>query len=183
MTARRSRARRAPCYGALRRARAHRRFSTTNKDANRGEVPPSGQCDATVLVVEDDPNVRELVVKMLANFGYRTSVARTGPEALAFLENGGAIDLLLSNVVMPAGMSGTELARAAQRLRPDLKILLTSGYTGVEPEPGVMGEFSFIAKPYRAPVLGRKLREILAAPPIGRLRRRLLMAFLEIDCW
>lgn len=127
------------------------------------DIAPLGYGNATILVVEDDPNVREMVVNMLTTFGYRPLVAGTGPEALAMLQNGGVVDLLLSDVVMPAGMSGTELARAAQRLRPDLKILLTSGYTGVEPEPGAIDEFPFIAKPYRAQVLGRKLKQILGA--------------------
>src|SRR5207244_13433077 len=102
---------------------------------------------ATIVVVEDDANVREMVVGMLSKFGYRPLVARTGPEALAILQNEASVDLLLSDVVMPAGMSGTELARTAQQLRPGLKILLTSGYTGAEPEPSeVRGEFAFIAK-------------------------------------
>ncbi len=129
-------------------------------------VPEHG--NATILVVEDDPNVREMVVGMLSNFGYRLLVARTGPEALAILQDEASIDLLLSDVVMPAGMSGTDLARTAQRLRPELKILLTSGYTGVEPEPGGLGEFAFIAKPYRGRMLGTKLKEILAGNPMGR---------------
>jgi CheY-like chemotaxis protein len=94
-------------------------------------------------------------------------IARTGPEALEILQNERAVDLLLSDVVMPAGMSGTDLARTAQRLRPELKILLTSGYTGAEPEASAAREeFAFIPKPYRAPMLRRKLRQILAAKPL-----------------
>ena len=124
--------------------------------------------NATILVVEDDANVREMVVGMLSKFGYRPLVARTGPEALAILQNEASVDLLLSDVVMPAGMSGTELARTAQQLRPGLKILLTSGYTGVEPELSGLTEFAFIAKPYRGRMLGTKLKEILASNPIGQ---------------
>lgn len=82
------------------------------------DIVPSGHGNATILVVEEDANVREMVVNMLSNFGYRPLVARTGPEALDLLQNCGAVDLLLSDVVMPAGMSGTDLARAARRLRP-----------------------------------------------------------------
>ena len=124
--------------------------------------------NATILVVEDDANVREMVVRMLSKFGYRPLVARTVPEALAILQNEASVDLLLSDVVMPAGMSGTELARTAQQPRPGLKILLTSGYTGVEPEPSGLTEFAFIAKPYRGRMLGTKLKEILASNPIGQ---------------
>ena len=128
------------------------------------DVVASTSADTTILVVEDDPNLRDLVARMLSNFGYRPLVARTGREALALLQNGGTVDLLLSDVVMPAGMNGIDLARAAQRLRPELKILLTSGYTGVEREREGHREFAFIAKPYRAHMLGKKLREILATP-------------------
>ena len=114
-----------------------------------------------ILVVEDDPDVREMTLEMLSELGYRVSVARSGAEALAILRQKGEIDLLFTDIVMPGGISGTDLARTASRLRPDLKILLTSGY-----EPGARAarkDFAFIAKPYRAPALGRKLREILAA--------------------
>lgn len=83
------------------------------------------------------------------------------------IQNREAIDLLLSDVVMPGGMSGIDLAEAARHLRPELKILLTSGYTGVEPESEVPGKFGFIAKSYRAQMLSRKLREILAERPIS----------------
>jgi CheY-like chemotaxis protein len=68
-------------------------------------------------------------------------------------------------------MSGPELARAAVQLRPDIKILLTSGYAGAEPEArSARAEFPFIAKPYRAPALGRKLREVLAGEMPSRRR-------------
>jgi signal transduction histidine kinase/CheY-like chemotaxis protein len=143
----------------------------TGEVAMAEEVSGPALGNATILVAEDDPAVRETVVGILSNFGYRPLVARNGPEALAILQNEETVDVLLSDVVMSAGMSGTDLARTAQRLWPELKILLTSGYTGVEPEPsGVRGEFAFIAKPYRAPMLGRKLREILAGKPMGRTR-------------
>jgi CheY-like chemotaxis protein len=104
-----------------------------------------------------------MIVGMLSDLGYRTLVARTGPEAMAILDHEGCVDLLFTDIVMPAGISGVDLARAALRSRPDLKILLTSGYAGAEPEAqSARREFPFIAKPYRAPALSRKLKEILA---------------------
>jgi PAS domain S-box-containing protein len=122
---------------------------------------------ATILLVEDDPDVREMIVGMLSGLGYRTLVARTGPEALAILDQEGSVDLLFTDVVMPAGISGIDLARAATRSRPDLKILLTSGYAGAEPEAqSARREFPFIAKPYRTPALARKLREVIAGLPL-----------------
>ena len=90
------------------------------------KTPPAA---ATILVVEDDPDVREMIVGILSDLGYQTLVAANGPEALAILNRDRSVDLLFTDIVMPAGMSGTELAREASRLRPDLKVLLSSGYT------------------------------------------------------
>jgi PAS domain S-box-containing protein len=125
-----------------------------------GKTPPG---DATILVVEDDPDVREMIVGILSDLGYRTLVAANGPEALAILDRDHSVDLLFTDIVMPAGMSGTELARQASRLRPDLKVLLSSGYTR-EANRWRSGraEFPFIAKPYRPTTLGEKLEEVLA---------------------
>jgi CheY-like chemotaxis protein len=126
---------------------------------------------ATILVVEDDPDVREMVVAMLSDLGYRMLVAESGPEALAILRQDDFVDLLFTDMIMPAGMSGIDLARAARRSHPDVKILLTSGYAGIEPVAlAARREFPFIAKPYRAPTLGRKLMEILAGEAPGRRR-------------
>jgi PAS domain S-box-containing protein len=123
-------------------------------------TPPSA---ATILVVEDDPDVREMIVGILSDLGYRTLVATNGPEALAILNDGHSVDLLFTDIVMPAGMSGTDLARQASRLRPDLKVLLSSGYT---PEAyqwrSARSDFPFIAKPYRPTTLEKKLEEVLA---------------------
>ena len=84
-----------------------------------------------ILVVEDDADVRELVAMQLEDLGYRSIIAGSGPEALAILAapDPPLIDLLLTDVVMPGGMNGVELAHEARRLCPELKALLTSGYT------------------------------------------------------
>ena len=119
---------------------------------------------AKILVVEDDPDVREMIVGILSDLGYQTLVATNGPEALAILNRDRSVDLLFTDIVMPAGMSGTELAQRALRLRPDLKILLSSGYTRetAQSRAGRL-RFPFIAKPYRPAALGKKLEEVLAA--------------------
>ena len=88
------------------------------------------------LVVEDDADIREMITTMLSDLGYRILVAETGPEALAILRHERSVDLLFTDVIMPAGISGTDLARTASRLQPDLKILLTSGYAGTSPNGG-----------------------------------------------
>lgn len=132
-----------------------------------------GASGHTILVVEDDDDIREMITTMLSDLGYRILVAETGPEALAILRHERSVDLLFTDVIMPAGMSGTDLARTASRLRPDLKILLTSGYAGIEPEAiAARADFPFIAKPYRALALGRKLKEILAARGSPARRQR-----------
>ena len=124
------------------------------------KTPPAA---ATILVVEDDPDVREMIVGILSDLGYQTLVATNGPEALAILNRDRSVDLLFTDIVMPAGMSGTELARQASRLRPDLKVLLSSGYTREANQwRSARGDFPFIAKPYRPATLGKKLEEVLA---------------------
>src|SRR5215469_1342564 len=127
------------------------------------EERPTTASKANILVVEDDPDVREMIVGILSDLGYQTLVATDGPEALAILNRDRSVDLLFTDIVMPAGMSGTELARRASNLRPDLKILLSSGYTreAAQSRSGLL-DFPFIAKPYRPAALGKKLQEVLA---------------------
>src|SRR5437763_5004075 len=136
--------------------------------AAAGAVLHKGLCRtpsaaATILVVEDDPDVREMIVGILSDLGYQTLIATNGPEALAILNRDHSVDLLFTDIVMPAGMSGTELARQASRLRPDLKVLLSSGYAREANHwRTARVEFPFIAKPYRPATLGKKLEEVLA---------------------
>jgi CheY-like chemotaxis protein len=124
------------------------------------KTPPAA---ATILVVEDDPDVREMIVGILSDLGYQTLVATNGPEALAILNRDNSVDLLFTDIVMPAGMSGTDLARQASRLRPDLKVLLSSGYAReANQSRSARDDFPFIAKPYRPTALEKKLEEVLA---------------------
>jgi CheY-like chemotaxis protein len=82
----------------------------------------------SILVVEDDPSVRELVVGMLASLGYKTLEAAQGNEALEIIDSDQGIDLLFTDVVLPGGMSGLDIAREAVRRRPGLKVVYTTGY-------------------------------------------------------
>jgi CheY-like chemotaxis protein len=117
-----------------------------------------------ILLVEDNPDVADAVRLLVAGLGYRVTVAGTGQEALDILERGEAVDLLFTDVVMPAGMSGVDLARQALRRWPDLRILLTSGYAPDRPGGGdKFGEFPLLAKPYRRAELAKRLRAILDA--------------------
>jgi CheY-like chemotaxis protein len=117
----------------------------------------------TILVVEDNELVRSYVEKELKELGYRVIATRNGPEALAILRQPREIDLLFTDVVMPGGMFGPELAKQASRLRPELKVLFTSGYTEqpLQPLEGLDGEARILNKPYRRNDLALMLRTVL----------------------
>ena len=125
----------------------------------------------TVLVVEDDPDVRAVSVDLLNALGYRVLTATDGVEALEVLEGTHPIDLLFTDVVMPRGVNGAELARRAQDLRPGLRVLLTSGYTAqaLTSEHGVVHGFPLLRKPYRGAELARTVRAALGAPAVAAL--------------
>jgi signal transduction histidine kinase/CheY-like chemotaxis protein len=127
------------------------------------QAKPSGS--ETVLVVEDDDMVRGYVEGELKALGYRVIVTREAPAALAILRGSEKIHLLFTDVVMPGGMFGTELAKEAARLRPDLKILLTSGHTEhpVDAIDGGGREVRILNKPYRRHDLAATLRSVLKA--------------------
>ncbi len=118
-----------------------------------------------ILVVEDNAMVRAYVESELKALGYRVIVTRNAPAALDILRGPEKIDLLFSDVVLPGGMFGPELAKEATRLRPRLKILLTSGYTEhpVEASDGLGHEVRILNKPYRRHELAAVLRSALEA--------------------
>ena len=119
----------------------------------------------TILVVEDDPDVVEVALSLLAGLGYRTVLARNGAEALAILDSTEELDLLFTDLVMPGGISGTDLARAARERRPGIKVLLTSGYAALEQADDVaQQELPFISKPYRQQSLAATIRTVLDQP-------------------
>jgi signal transduction histidine kinase/ActR/RegA family two-component response regulator len=119
----------------------------------------------SILVVEDDELVRRYAVNELHALGYHVLAADSGKAALALLERHPNVDLLFTDVVMPGGMSGRDLADAARQRWPQLKVLYTSGYTENaivhhgRLDPGVV----LLAKPYRRAELARAIRVALAA--------------------
>ncbi|TFV30509.1 response regulator [Bradyrhizobium frederickii] len=119
----------------------------------------------TILLVEDDDMVRAYVENELKALGYRVITAANGPAALELLHQSRDIQLLLTDVVMPGGMFGPELARQAVALRPDLKVLFTSGYSQdpVKTPDGINARI--LTKPFRRQDLAAMLRSALAAPP------------------
>jgi CheY-like chemotaxis protein len=126
------------------------------------EHPRGGE---TILVVEDDPDVRGFVVGQLRDLGYRVIEAANGRQAQTILESEQAIDLLFTDVVMPGGITGRNLADAAKAQRPNLKTLFSSGYTENsiihqgKLDPGV----NFLPKPFRRQDLAQKVRAVLDA--------------------
>jgi PAS domain S-box-containing protein len=116
-----------------------------------------------VLVVEDRDRVRRLTVRRLSELGYASLEAESGPAALALLDRGESVDLLFTDVVLPGGMTGIELAQRVHARRPGLKILFTSGFT--EPDKlreGVLTvKAGWLAKPYGIGELQAKLQELL----------------------
>jgi CheY-like chemotaxis protein len=114
-----------------------------------------------ILVVEDDPQVRRMVVRTLRDLNYETLEADHGTAGLALLRaHGGAIDLLFTDVVMRGGMSGLELAARAREIRPDLKVLLTSGFS--EQQVKAESPFPLLSKPYRKVQLAQAVRRALS---------------------
>jgi signal transduction histidine kinase len=118
----------------------------------------------TVLVVEDETPVLDLAAECVAEAGYRVLVAHDAAEALAVLCADERVDVLFSDVVMPGGMNGVQLAVEARRLRPGIKVLLTSGYMHREQatNEAVAGERGFLPKPYRLKDLTETLSAIAA---------------------
>lgn len=118
---------------------------------------------ARILLVEDDDLVRRYVQSQLQQLGYRVVTAPNGKAALDLLYQEAEIDLLFTDLVMPGGMDGRELAAAARQIRPDLKILYTSGYAdqAVLPSESFDPTIPLLSKPYHPSVLAQKIQEVL----------------------
>jgi CheY-like chemotaxis protein len=127
------------------------------------EIVPQGAGGEIVLVVEDDEMVRGIAVDHLTALGYRTVAAVDAVAALALLESGIAVDLLFTDVVMPGGINGRELAERARVMRPGLKVLFTSGYTenAIVHQGRLDAGVLLLQKPYRRQALAAKIREAL----------------------
>ncbi|MGJ3263456.1 MAG: ATP-binding protein, partial [Salinarimonas sp.] len=138
------------------------------EEAIEDEAPAGSQLDAyraqgeTILVVEDQPRVRRLAAARLRELGYVVHEAANGPAALDLLAAHAQVDLVFTDVIMPGGMTGGDLAARARMLRPDLKVIFTSGYA--EPDlvrDGLAEGGVWLKKPYTAIEFGRVLRRTL----------------------
>jgi len=135
------------------------------------ESPPEVEADQTpampggserILLVEDDEDLLEAMSATLSDFGYRVVCARNGTEALRILDSGQEFDLLFSDIAMPNGPNGIELAGEARRRSKEIKILLTSGYAkDVLARHTALGEFPIMQKPFQISDLAKRVRSVL----------------------
>jgi CheY-like chemotaxis protein len=120
---------------------------------------------AQILVVDDDQLVRDVTLRRLKGLGYRAIAAASGAEALEALASGADIDVLLTDICMPGGLHGPELAKEARRLRPQIKVLFVSG----APDDDTLlqrdadeSAGQLLLKPCTKAELAEKIREVLA---------------------
>ncbi len=130
--------------------------------ASPPETPAFGGTE-TILAVDDNPEMRRAVVRQLTDLGYRVLEAADGPAALMIL-NSESVDLLFTDVVMPGGMSGFDLARLVLSRRPTMKALITSGFPELVPDGDSVtaGKLRRLTKPYRKDELAMAVRDVLA---------------------
>ncbi len=129
---------------------------------------------ATVLVVEDEPAVREIAVAILADLGYRVLEAADGEQALqVFGAHAAEVDLLLTDVVLPGQVRGRELAERIQAIRPAVRVLFMSGYTenSIVHHGRLDDGVQLISKPFKREQLARKVQEALEAGAAVREQR------------
>ena len=141
----------------------HAGDATDPGPATRLGLADHGGHGETVLVVDDEPTVRMLIVDVLEEAGYHALEAVDGPSALRVLESGARIDLLITDVGLPGGVNGRQLADAGRTLRPGLKVLFITGYA----ENAVIGHghlepgMQVITKPFAIDTLGDKIRRMI----------------------
>ncbi len=133
---------------------------------NRQEVPTVGGGE-WVMVVEDDAHLRSLTIKILNGLGYRTIEAEDGPAACAMFDNVDRIDLLLTDIVLPGGIYGPEIARLARLRLPDVKVLYMSGYPrdAVFRDRMLVTGTHLLSKPFSKAALAGIVRQVLDERP------------------
>ena len=137
--------------------------TASQEDANGAATSALPRGSATVLIVEDEPHVREIAVAILGDLGYQVLEATDGEEALdVFTRHAAAVDLLLTDLVLPGKITGRELADRLTGLRPEMPVIFMSGYTE-QPAQGGRGDEGThrLAKPFKREQLARKVAEVL----------------------
>jgi CheY-like chemotaxis protein len=128
------------------------------------EIPHAGSGE-TVLVIDDEPTVRMLVVEVLESLGYRAIEAEDGVAGLEVLQSGRRIDLLITDVGLPNGMNGRQVASAARVMRPGLRVLFITGYAEntVFSHGHLEHGMRILTKPFAMETLASRIRELLTA--------------------
>jgi CheY-like chemotaxis protein len=142
-------------------------LATGEDDTVAREAPPTSLPTGheTILVVDDSAEMRQVAERHLRFLGYTVLTAEHGPAALALLRAGTPVDLLFTDIAMPEGLTGFQLAEAACQMRPGLKVLFTTGYAGKQDAAGAPDwQERLIRKPYRRPELAEKIRAALTSP-------------------
>ncbi|WP_427026498.1 PAS domain-containing protein (plasmid) [Aureimonas ureilytica] len=142
----------------------HRGEAEGTESGDASAELPQAEAGQTVLVVDDEALVRMLIVEVLENLGYAALEAEDGPSALAELRRGGRIDLLVTDVGLPNGMNGRQVAEAARELRPDLKVLFVTGYAeGTVLNPEHLGpDTQVVTKPFALDDLARRIAALVS---------------------
>ncbi|MGY3343050.1 MULTISPECIES: response regulator [unclassified Bradyrhizobium] len=127
-------------------------------------VRPTRSTQGQVLLVEDDDEVAALVSEMLGQLGYEVTRAASGAAALGALADGRAVDLVFSDIMMPGGMNGIELAREIRKRRGDMPVLLTSGYSEAAARDAELDGIQILPKPYHIDELAAALSAVRSEP-------------------
>jgi PAS domain S-box-containing protein len=137
---------------------------TCERHSEAAEPVPLSQNSEAVLVVEDNAEVREVTMQRVEGLGYVALEAENGAAALRMLEAGEDVQVVLSDIVMPGGVSGYDLVRWIRANAPAIKVLLTTGYAAEETQPGA-AEVAILRKPYKRADLAIALRDALGSKP------------------
>lgn len=136
--------------------------ATERHVADPGPEASTPRRQGSVLLVEDDDEVAALVSEMLTQLGYAVTRAASARAALGALANGRAVDVVFSDIMMPGGLNGVDLARELHRRRPDIPVLLTSGYADAARREAEAASVAILPKPYQIEDLAAALRATLA---------------------
>jgi CheY-like chemotaxis protein len=148
---------------AAKRADAERRANSREWDVD------SILARKLILVVDDSEDIRELAAGHLQSLGYRVMTAPSGEEALELLDQSGAVDLLLTDILMPGGMNGLQLINEVRKRIPDLPVLIATGYmedVAVGKGGGLDGPLNILSKPFRLADLTERVRLVLENDPV-----------------
>ena len=149
-------------YSPITRGRIAR-LDTDAAEAAPGVLPASAGQGETIVLIEDEPALREIVEEVLREAGYRVITAQDGPTGLQILNSDTRVDLLVTDVGLPGGLNGRQVADAARLQRPGLKVLFVTGYadTAAVGNGRLAPGMEVITKPFEIGALAYKIRALI----------------------